>query len=221
MESSPLYIHPHVDLVQRLYPAIYESDWVRLPIRVVLGHQAQILFEAHRENRKGADIEFCNYLPRLVGMTEQAALAADISLDDARETIAREHGFPDWNAVETLGDLTPDAEFERAVDAVVCGDIATLQMLLVQEPRLVSARSRFGHRAMLLHYVAANGVEIRRQTTPANAAKIAQLLIDAGADPNATASLYGGEFTTWELAASSAHPAAAGVLDELAKVLQG
>jgi ankyrin repeat protein len=75
------------------------------------------------------------------------------------------------------------------------------------------------HGAMLLHYLAANGVEGYRQRSPKNAADVAGVLIEAGADPDALCSLYGGECTTLALLVSSSPPAAAGVQVPLLKVL--
>ena len=56
--------------------------------------------------------------------------------------------------------------FERAADAVVEGDLEGLRALLLAEPDLARARSPRSHRATLLHYVAANGVEPGRQKVP-------------------------------------------------------
>jgi hypothetical protein len=48
----------------------------------------------------------------------------------------------------------------------------------------------------LLHYTAANGVEIRRQVVPHSADQIAALLLSAGADVAATLNAYGGSYDT-------------------------
>jgi len=108
--------------------------------------------------------------------------------------------------------------FERAADAVVDGDLVTLAALLAADPGLATARSERVtdrtppvHRATLLHYIAANGVEDERQRSPANAVEVARLLLSAGADPNALADMYGGECTTLSLLVSSTPPARAGV----------
>jgi len=82
--------------------------------------------------------------------------------------------------------------------------------LLQSRPQLVHVRSARRHRATLLTYVGANGVEDFRQQTPANVVEVAELLLRSGADVNAVADLYGGS-TTLGLAATSVHPARAGV----------
>jgi len=109
--------------------------------------------------------------------------------------------------------------FERAADAVVAGDLDTLRQLLDDTPDLARARSPRPHRATLLIYCGANGVEGVRQRTPPNAPAIAQLLLERGADPNASCRLYGGGSTTLGLLLTSVHPKAAGVDGNLVRVL--
>src|SRR5689334_19790737 len=110
-------------------------------------------------------------------------------------------------------------DFETAVDAVVSGDLETLQSMLRADPELARRRSARNHHATLLHYVAANGVEDERQRTPANALDIAKTLLDAGAEVDATADMYDAEATTMEMLVSSEHPAAAGLQSALAELL--
>ena len=113
--------------------------------------------------------------------------------------------------------MTDKETFRAAVEAVVDGDTATLKSLLAETPELARAPSPAKHQANLLHYVAANGVEDELQRTPPNAVEIADLLIDAGADPNATASFYGGGPGSTALVAlvTSTHPAGAGLQEQL------
>ena len=109
-------------------------------------------------------------------------------------------------------------EFEEAVDAVISGDIETLKLLLKRAPDLIHMRSARAHRAMLIHYVAANGVEDERQRTPTNAVDVANVLIDADAEIDATF-LDGGSGTTPLVSlVTSFHPHKAGVAAELVKV---
>lgn len=118
------------------------------------------------------------------------------------------------------------ARFERAVDAVIDGDVELLKQLLREDPQLVRARSSLVtdgdppvHGATLLHYVAANGVEGYRQRSPHNAAEIAKVLLDAGADPDALSDAYGSKCTTMALLVSSTPPARAGVQVPVLNVL--
>jgi ankyrin repeat protein len=111
------------------------------------------------------------------------------------------------------------ADYEAAAYAIVAGDEAALKRLLDRSPSLIRARSTREHRATLLHYVSANGVEGYRQRTPKNIVAIAKLLLDAGAEVDAEADVYGGGSTTLGLAATSAHPRMAGVQLQLIQLL--
>jgi ankyrin repeat protein len=147
-------------------------------------------------------------------------LAPNYAKGDARAIIAREHDFENWDQFAAFAGAMKDArstiaQFEAAVDAIVGGDIATLERLLRANPSLVRARSTRKHHSTLLHYVGSNGVEGFRQRTPKNIVKVAEVLLDAGADINATADMYGGGSDALGLAATSIHPVTAGVQNEL------
>ncbi len=111
--------------------------------------------------------------------------------------------------------------FGRAVLAVVDGNAAELRALLARDPVLAKARSAAEHRSTLLHYVAANGVEDELQRTPPNAVEICELLLGAGADPDALNEGYGGgpNATTLCLLVSSWHPFERGVQADLVRAL--
>ncbi|MBN9663064.1 MAG: hypothetical protein J0H49_33000 [Acidobacteria bacterium] len=148
---------------------------------------------------------------------------AGAALADAQWVIAREHGFESWpkfvKHVEALWKASsPASRFEQAVEAVVQGDLAALRKLLEEDPSLVHARSPRVHRAMLLHYVGANGVENYRQKTPRNAVEIARTLLDAGAEVDAECGAYGTD-TALGLVATSVHPLDAGVQIPLMELL--
>jgi hypothetical protein len=146
-------------------------------------------------------------------------------LADAQHLIAEAHGYGNWGAfaqyVEDAAGTRPRDDFELAADAVVNGDLATLESLVRKNPELIRARSRRVHRATLLHYVGANGVEDFRQKTPKNAVAIARFLLEAGSEVDAAAETYGGGHwqTTMNLLVSSAHPAGAGLMPALVDVL--
>ena len=139
---------------------------------------------------------------------------------EAHAIIAREHFFPSWDAFAAFAAArrdprSPIARFEAAAEAIVDGDLETLTRLLREDPELVRARSARRHRATLFHYVGSNGIEGFRQRAPKNLVAIAAALLDAGADVNATAQMYGDSDTTLGLAATSIHPVLAGVLEPL------
>ena len=151
-------------------------------------------------------------------------LAADGSLAQAQFVIARAHGFASWprlvHHVEGLGGADRGVSaYERAAEAIVNGDLGTLERLLAEHPGLVHERSTRDHNATLLHYVSANGVESYRQKTPRNVLDITRALLDAGADVNAEADVYGRGATTLALAVTSSHPRAAGLQIPLADLL--
>lgn len=109
--------------------------------------------------------------------------------------------------------------FEAAADAVVTGDISRLTRLLADDPALITARSSAQHRATLLHYLSANGVEDSRQTTPSNATTVGEILLAAGAEVDAECDAYSGGWTTLALTASSEPPRRAGVQNALLQLL--
>ena len=134
---------------------------------------------------------------------------------DARLALSRKYGFEDWDAVQRDGAGKVDAAFEQALDALLTGDLAARAARLTEMPELARARSAYGHRSTLLHYIGANGVESHRQVTPLNAADMARLLIRHGADRHTVANMYGGGQTAYMLAQTSAHPQEAGVMAAL------
>jgi len=156
-------------------------------------------------------------------LSDEAIADTPLTLDDARLALARAYSYRDWDAlavhVAAIGrEGTPERAFELAAEAVIEGDVETLSAMVSADPTLVQARSTRVtchdpevHRATLLHYLAANGVEGYRQRSPANAVAIARLLLDAGAEVDALAGMYGGEYATLSMLISSTPPADAGV----------
>jgi hypothetical protein len=201
--------------------------------------QADILLAAHRAADPAAIDLFHRRHPRFLDekikwrpkfIADSDIRDAALSLDDARLAIARNYDFPDWSALVDYVDVVlqegPTHAFEAAVEAVVAGDLGSLQDALRREPALVHARSSrvccFDppvHRATLLHYIAANGVEAYRQKTPGNAVEIARTLLVAGAEPDALADMYGTPCTTMSMLVSSSHPAEAGLQVALTELL--
>ena len=213
-----------------------------LPFRSPLAsyqRQAESLLAAHRAGDSAAiDLfhrkhprfldEKIKWLPKFIPDSEIRDAA--LSPEDARLALARYYDFLDWQSlgayVEAVSQEGPVFEFESAVEAVVNGNLAALQAALHGNPALVDVRSKrvccFDppvHRATLLHYVGANGVEGYRQKTPSNAVEIARTLLQAGAEPDALADMYGAECTTMSMLVSSCHPAKAGLQGTLVELL--
>ncbi len=225
VESSSgeaLYVSNEVRAVENLHlhQGVLNEDFVALPVWKQLDHLANSLVQGKSEGDPGVIFHIKCWLPGWAGKKDEDIWALAFDLDKARLCMAREHGFQSWSEVLEKGGEAPDPNFEKAVDAVVSGDFERLHALLMNHPKLVKQRSAYGHRATLLHYVAANGVETYRQKVPGNAAQIAQLLLDKGADVKAEADMYGGGQTTLHLLLTSAHPAEAGVTDPVARILR-
>ena len=214
-----VYICDAVQSVRELHADLLTPIARSFPIAEQLERQATRLLAGQRSGHAGAVVQLSNWHPDHVGNGEAEILASELSPDDARLSLAREYGFPDWAAVQAIGTDKLDPAFERAVDALVLGDLALLQHCLDEQPDLILARSRFGHQATLLHYIAANGCETFRQCVPNNLEEVCDLLLVRGADVNAHARIYG-ESTALGLLLSSAHPAAAGVVDSVAALLR-
>jgi hypothetical protein len=211
-----VHVHPGVAAVCAMYDGLLGAQAAHRSGPEHLRLLADRLATGHRSRHPGARVELSNWHPVLAGRAD-AVWAAELSDRDYRDTVARSHGYPDRAAAQPL-DPAPD--FERCVEAVLSGDREAVADLLDHHPGLVAARSHWGHGATLLHYLAANGVETYRQRVPANAADMARLLLDHGADPTATAHMYGGGQTVLGLLLTSSHPADAGVTDEVAQVLR-
>ncbi|HUP24155.1 MAG TPA: ankyrin repeat domain-containing protein [Thermoanaerobaculia bacterium] len=161
--------------------------------------------------------------PRYRDQPLRAVDPAELGLDDARLVVAHEHAFEDWQDLARFTDAVqaggPVERFERAVESVVAGDLATLRRMLHEQPELVRARSTRRHHATLLHYLGANGVEGARQCTPPNAVDLAKLLLNAGAEVDALADMYDERCTTLSMLVSSSPPAQAGLQGALAELL--
>ena len=210
-----------IDLLLRGVPGARTEA---LPLVRLLEREAKLLLDAHRTARLGAAylIRGSKYRREESEATDAEILAAALSEDEAFTCIVRWHWFEDLSEMRPHATEIVDPHFEAACDAIVEGDADALRLLLAKDPSLVRAHSRFAHHQTLLQHVAANGVENSRQwQSPSNAVQIARILLDAGAEPDATCDSYGGNSTAMTLLVSSAGPAAAGVQSDLVETLCG
>jgi len=185
---------------------------------------AKQLVKAYKTNAIGEWAKRWSASPAVAKFAREKLSESGPKLTAAQFVIARSHGFESWpkfqKHLEGLARKgSPVERFEAAADAIVTGKVTILNRLLREDPELIHARSTREHRATLLHYVAANGVENYRQRTPKNIVRIAEILLAVGAEVDATADLYGGGCTTLGLAATSVHPARAGVQEALMQLL--
>lgn len=216
-----VYRAPEVLDVVALHPYLSSDAFRQLTIREQIAKQASVVQAAHAAGDRRIRMHVMCWWPRARGLSVDDVMIGDLTIADAKLTMAREYGYQDWTEVESLGSSMSSAAFEQALDAMLAGDIEQLQMRLRADPDLVRARSNYGHRSTLLHYIGANGVESHRQQTPLNSIELAKLLIDLGADPKAEANIYEGGQTAFDLASTSAHPRNAGIADDLNRVLGG
>jgi hypothetical protein len=194
------------------------TDLTPLPARPSLEQykkQAKDFVKVSKSGDSEATQRVRKYHPRSDQLLDSGILSAKFALADAQLVIAREHGFESWprfaKHIEGLArESSPVSKFESAADAIVAGDRATLERLLRENPELIRARSTRVHRATLLHYISANGFENYRQKSPQNAVEIATMLLQAGAEVEAVADMYGKD-TTLGLVATSVHPLRAGI----------
>ncbi|MBO3746324.1 hypothetical protein J5X84_09640 [Streptosporangiaceae bacterium NEAU-GS5] len=195
--------------LSRMFQAALPPPGQPVTLGEVLTRHAEILSEAHERGLEAAEALLRGRRPE-----DRPGLSAA----DFRAVIAREYGFADWAAVTDRWDRPVDPRFEAAADAITSGELDVLRASLDEDPALVRARSAFGHRAALIHYVAANGVESTRQwQSPSNAVEILRLLLDRGANPDELCDTYNGGSaqTPMCLLVSSCHPAEAGVQADL------
>lgn len=164
-----------------------------------LKYQAKDLLEGHVARNAGVAQRIREFHPRFAGATDREIFAARLRLSDAQLAIARESGFPSWAALKrrvqepTLSDQLnlphheriEDATFRRAVELLDAGDAAGLRAHLRQNPNLALQRvvfegGNYFRSPTLLEFVAENPV--RHGTLPPNIVRVAEVILDAGAE---------------------------------------
>lgn len=241
-DALPLPPRPNLDQYKKLAKDLHKAarsqnptalhtwaaDWIASLSR--LGHKnsvipSEVAAERSEAATQSRDLGLGRIDHRTIPLENFARqkLSQSPTLTTAQFVIARAHGFESWPKLAKHIEATARAnsevnQFEQAAAAIISGDQATLANLLEKFPELARAHSTRRHQATLLHYTAANGIEDYRQKTPANIVEITQQLLDAGAEVNAIADLYGGN-TTLSLVATSVHPEHAGVRNALLQLL--
>lgn len=176
------------------------------------------MWEGVREENESVIKEISNYHRQHLGRDTATLLAIGLNEEDCKKAIANEYGFRRWS--EVVHQTQPyEMLFEGAIDALLTGRLKELKQRIGDNPWLVNSKSRFGHRATLLHYSVSNGVEMWRQKVPLNLPEAVEFLLEAGINPQAKMNVYEGAYTASELLFSSTHPRDAGIFEAMRKLL--
>ena len=106
-----------------------------------LKKQAKSLLDAAKARDPDALRRFA-VLPSLSGKSIDGIDAGDLALHDAQSAIAREHGFPSWNALREEVEsrtLTFDAAVDEFIRCATGGATGRAERLLALHPRIASA----------------------------------------------------------------------------------
>lgn len=162
-------------------------------------NQAKDLWRAFKSREPVAARRFRRSLPHLDDLSDEEVFSAKLGLKDAQRILAVEYGFDDWDAlkrrVESIsrsirgpvypeGSLPDDvAEILRAVEN---GDVDCVRDLLDRDPELahVRVRSDYEEGDTLLHRSDPQLADDGSDPDDPHL-KVAQLLIDRGADVDA------------------------------------
>ncbi len=190
--------------------------------------EARQLQAAHRARSLPVAARIVGQHPRWKGLSFSAALDRTFLLIDAQLVLAREYGYWSWSELKEALELGPRVAQEephpRFAEALVAfdeGDADHLARCVTDDPALLSARTNFTRPfgyftgATLLHHVAGNPG--RSNPLPPNAAELARVLLEAGADANA--GTLGNGSTTMGLVLTSKQASDAGLSGPLIDVL--
>ncbi len=211
-----MYISAPVQAIQRLHQ--HRQGAYAATVLEDLSGRVDDLMEHQTDQVLAIATYLTNGHPEYAGQATHHIPFGSVQRADFEKAVARTVGYRDWTGVEQeTRQLDPD--FERAVDLLVAGDKESLEAMLSQKPDLIHQSSAYGHRAALIHYVGANGVELWRQQVPANLPEMLELLLKHGADPRQAHNIYQGNGDVRSLIETSAHPKAAGLSEGLLQVL--
>ena len=177
-----------------------------LPESANLDHlkfQAKDLLRDFRIGHKAALQRVREFHPKFENLPDSEITERTFSLSDAQLSIAREYGYPSWPRLKAVvaerlhddlhlshNDRLPDGPFKQALDFMDEGDETRLSQHLAQYPDLIHKTAKFEggnyfSNPTLLEFLPEN--PFRRETMPANAVRIAEMLLQAGAKSNQSA----------------------------------
>src|SRR5215207_1977850 len=177
-----------------------------------LRRQAKDLLRAARAADPAALARF-RALPSLAQASDDEVARTSLALHDAQSVIAREHGFPSWNALrDRVEEMTLgfDEAVRELVEAATDGRTSRAERLLALYPRIASAslhpalvlgdatavEAQLARRPALatepggprdwepLHYVCHTSLVERSAARADGLVAIARRLLELGADPN-------------------------------------
>ncbi|MFY0687113.1 MAG: hypothetical protein JXQ90_08115 [Cyclobacteriaceae bacterium] len=214
--SIEIYICEEVENIRRLFNPVLESYPQPQKITQYLQELIELMSLGYMKGDHSLAVLMSNHHPDLIGESSYKIMSEKFIQQDYQSVILFDHGFSTWAEAEDAGNL--NIPFETAVTSLVNGDQQKLAALLDEHPEIIHQQSSFGHKAGLIHYIAANGVEIWRQSVPMNATYLVELLLEKGADPHQQNNIYGGSSMV-SLIESSDHPNMAGVADDLISLI--
>jgi hypothetical protein len=218
-DVNKIYVCDEVRKIRELYDDIISWPYEYGSTFALINALATSHYRQYALGHPMSMIELKSWHPDCISQSYEHIISLELSQEDVQLAQARQFGYKDWQDL-ILKDSPLDLNFERAVDAIISGDEATLSQLLNEHTDLTQASSKYAHNAQLIHYIAANGVETHRQITPYNLPAITQQLLDHGCDPYAHHNIYDGNGTVIDLIATSAHPNDAGVAQEVIALIQ-
>ncbi len=213
MAQVTVHIDPEVKNVIALFDGLLETHKPDQSIQHYFEQLADRLHFRHKNRDIGIRFIVCQHF-REYDLNK--VFDAEFSIADAKLCIAKQHGFENWEAVETVEHYV-DIGFETLIDKMLAGDLQALQKAIGDNPNIIHQTSAYPHRATLLHYTGSNGVEAYRQVVPLNLADIVNCLLEAGADPKLEANIYGG-CKARDLLETSKHPYESGVIKSVQSV---
>lgn len=218
--GKKIYVCDEVSILRELYDDIISWPYEYDSTFALINAMAISHYRQYAQGYPASITELRSWHPESISKDYKYIMSLELSQEDIQYAQARQYGYKDWEDL-IIKDSPINLNFERAVDAIVEGNESLLRQLLSEHPNLSQQSSNFGHRANLIHYIAANGVETHRQITPFNLVAITQLLLDHGCDPYADHNIYGGNGNVIDLIMTSAHPNEAGVAKDVVALIQG
>ena len=156
----------------------------RLPKKASLAEfekQAEDLLQDYREGLTQARMRAGAHLPSLSGEPARGNTETDLTLQEARQVIAREHGYPEWSRLAAA--IAPGPELSAPIaalrKAINTGDVDGVRRVLEAHPHTVEVNMTLNRsrRCAPLRFAAGDNAEGPNQVP------IVRLLIESGADP--------------------------------------